>query len=148
MPAVEAAKPAAPSAVKTTKLKNGVTVASRDAHGSVSIQASGAAMCSRSCNCCRAAVRRLGRAHAKIANEPTISPSFCCGLVFPQTASVGVYGKAGSRYETVPGTAYALEQLAFKTTQQRSTIKLARDMENAGAVVSAKAGREVVSRLR
>jgi hypothetical protein len=63
-----------------------------------------------------------------------------------QTASVSLYVKAGSRYDSVPGTAYALEYLAYRSTQQRSTLKLARDFEDLGAVVSAKAGREVVSR--
>jgi predicted Zn-dependent peptidase len=55
-----------------------------------------------------------------------------------------VYIKAGSRYEAVPGTAHALEFLAFRSTQQRSTIRLLRDMENAGASLAAVAGRESV----
>lgn len=58
-------------------------------------------------------------------------------------ASVGVYAKAGSRYEALPGTAAMLQQAAFFTTQKRSTAKLYRDIEDMGASVSASNGREV-----
>lgn len=61
-----------------------------------------------------------------------------------QAAAIGLFVKAGSRFETVPGTAHVLEYLAFNSTQNRSTLKLARDAENAGAVIAAKASRESV----
>jgi len=57
-----------------------------------------------------------------------------------QTASVGVYIKAGSRYEPLPGMSHLLESLAFASTQKRSTLKLQRDVENLGGTVSARTG--------
>lgn len=61
------------------------------------------------------------------------------------TASVAVYFKAGSRYEAAPGTAHVLEHVAFNATQKRSTLKFQRDVEDLGAVVASRAGREVFS---
>jgi predicted Zn-dependent peptidase len=58
---------------------------------------------------------------------------------------MGLYVKAGSRYETVAGTAHVLEHLAYNSTQNRSTLKFARDVEDVGAVVAGKASREAVS---
>jgi hypothetical protein len=63
----------------------------------------------------------------------------------PQTSSIGLFVKAGSRYDSLPGLSCALQRIAFASTQHRSAIKLARDVEDAGGSVSAKAGREVVS---
>jgi predicted Zn-dependent peptidase len=60
-------------------------------------------------------------------------------------ASVGVYAKAGSRYDNLPGTSALLQQVAFYTTQKRSTAKLYRDVEDLGASISAHNGREVFS---
>lgn len=53
--------------------------------------------------------------------------------------------KAGSRHDSRPGMSAALQRVAFAATQQRSAIKLARDLEDIGATVAAKTGREVVS---
>ena len=64
-------------------------------------------------------------------------------VLLKQTASVGLFVKAGSRFDTTPGVSCALQRLAFSSTQRRSAVKLARDFEEMGASVSAKAGREV-----
>lgn len=60
-------------------------------------------------------------------------------------ASVSLQVKGGSRAEAVPGTAFVLEQFAFKSTQQRSSYKLMRDVERFGGSVAASAGRESLS---
>lgn len=54
-------------------------------------------------------------------------------------AGLAVYIKAGSRYETVPGTAHMLECLAFHSTQKRSTLKVQRDSEELGSRLYARA---------
>ena len=53
-------------------------------------------------------------------------------------SSVGVYVKAGSRYEAAPGTSHLLEHVAFHSTHQRSTLKIQRDVEKLGATVGAR----------
>lgn len=58
-------------------------------------------------------------------------------------ASVGVFVKAGSRYEAVPGTSHLLQSLALGSTHVRSAAKVARDVEDMGARLSAHNGREV-----
>lgn len=60
----------------------------------------------------------------------------------PQASSVGLYAKAGSRYETTPGTASVLERVAYASTQKRSGLKLHRDAEDLGTDLQAKASRE------
>lgn len=80
-----------------------------------------------------------------------------------QVASVGIFAKAGSRYESgavrwlrhaaaahvtplpllsfaAPGTAHVLERVAFYTTNDRSTLKLQRDVEETGGAIAARAG--------
>ena len=47
-------------------------------------------------------------------------------------------------FRTVFGTAHFLEHMAYKTTQTRSTLRMARDFELIGARVSAAASRETV----
>jgi hypothetical protein len=89
-----------------------------------------------------------------VAGKPTVAPvkvtTLANGLKVASqdaggaTASLAVHLKAGSRYEAVPGTAAVLEQMAFKSSAARSTAKTARDVEDIGATVSAKAGREVL----
>ena len=54
------------------------------------------------------------------------------------TSSVGVYVKAGSRYEAAPGASHLLEHVAFHSTHQRSTLKIQRDFEELGATVGAR----------
>lgn len=57
-----------------------------------------------------------------------------------QAASVGVFVKAGSRYEAVAGTSHLLQSLALGATQARSAAKVARDVEDMGARLSAHNG--------
>lgn len=57
-------------------------------------------------------------------------------------ASIGLFVKAGSRYESVPGTAALLEYMAYASTQKRSAAKLQKDIEDTGAAMSARASRE------
>jgi predicted Zn-dependent peptidase len=61
-------------------------------------------------------------------------------------STVGVFVKAGSRRDaaTAPGTAHVLEQMAFKSTMQRSALKFQRDTENFGATFDAVATRETL----
>ena len=57
-------------------------------------------------------------------------------------ASVGVYVRSGSRADRVPGTAHALQHMAFKQTQQRTAYKLYRDIENFGGIPHSSVSRE------
>ncbi|KAF4728216.1 mitochondrial processing peptidase beta subunit, partial [Perkinsus olseni] len=63
---------------------------------------------------------------------------------FTQSATVGVWIDAGSRYETkqTNGTAHFLEHLAFKGTQRRTRIQLEREVEDIGAHLNAYTSRE------
>ncbi|EER01018.1 conserved hypothetical protein [Perkinsus marinus ATCC 50983] len=63
---------------------------------------------------------------------------------FTESATVGVWIDAGSRYETkeTNGTAHFLEHLAFKGTQRRSRIQLEREVEDIGAHLNAYTSRE------
>ena len=45
----------------------------------------------------------------------------------------------------MPGTAFAAQQLAFKSTQKRSALKLFRDVDVVGGALSAVAGRETLA---
>lgn len=60
-------------------------------------------------------------------------------------ASVGLFVEAGSRFETVKsteGAAHLLRRSAFKSTNQRSELRLFRDLEDNGMVASASVDRE------
>jgi len=61
-----------------------------------------------------------------------------------QTATVGVWIDAGSRYETAAnnGTAHFLEHMAFKGTKTRTTAGLEEEIENMGAHLNAYTSRE------
>ena len=61
-----------------------------------------------------------------------------------QTASLGVWIDAGSRYETLKtnGTAHFLEHMIFKGTKNRSMQKLEESIENIGAHLNAYTSRE------
>jgi ubiquinol-cytochrome c reductase core subunit 2 len=50
--------------------------------------------------------------------------------------------KAGTRYETKPGVAHALKNFAFKNTAQKSALRIARESELYGGVLSTTLGRE------
>ncbi|KAM0754956.1 LuxS/MPP-like metallohydrolase [Meredithblackwellia eburnea MCA 4105] len=58
------------------------------------------------------------------------------------TASVSVVVKAGSRYETAPGLAAVLKSSLFKSTEKRSAIRLVRESELFGGVLSTTLSRE------
>ena len=61
-------------------------------------------------------------------------------------ASIGIFVEAGSRFENASnaGAAHTLSHMAFKSTNQRSDLRLFRDMENAGVVSSAASGRDSI----
>ena len=61
-----------------------------------------------------------------------------------ETATVGVWIDAGSRYETAAnnGTAHFLEHMAFKGTAKRTTAGLEEEIENMGGHLNAYTSRE------
>ncbi|KAF4659229.1 mitochondrial processing peptidase beta subunit [Perkinsus chesapeaki] len=63
---------------------------------------------------------------------------------FTESATIGVWIDAGSRYETkeTNGTAHFLEHLAFKGTQRRTRLQLEREVEDIGAHLNAYTSRE------
>lgn len=63
---------------------------------------------------------------------------------FAETATVGVWIDAGSRYETAEnnGTAHFLEHMAFKGTKARTTAGLEEEIENMGGHLNAYTSRE------
>ncbi|KAK3138221.1 hypothetical protein QOZ80_5AG0366000 [Eleusine coracana subsp. coracana] len=73
----------------------------------------------------------------KIASEASPSPS----------ASVGLYIDCGSIYETPAssGASHLLERMAFKSTTNRSHLRLVREVESIGGNVTASASREQMS---
>ncbi|KAK9060788.1 hypothetical protein SSX86_021494 [Deinandra increscens subsp. villosa] len=70
----------------------------------------------------------------KIASETSSSPG----------ASVGLYVKTGSVYETPAsyGATHLLERMAFKSTTNRSHLRVVREVEAIGGNVTASASRE------
>jgi processing peptidase subunit alpha len=70
----------------------------------------------------------------KIISEATYGP----------TATVGVYVDSGSVYETpeTTGASHLLEYLAFKSTTNRTSFRIQRELEGLGANVVASASRE------
>ncbi|XP_039143865.1 LOW QUALITY PROTEIN: mitochondrial-processing peptidase subunit alpha-like [Dioscorea cayenensis subsp. rotundata] len=71
---------------------------------------------------------------AKIASETSPNPA----------ASIGVYVDCGSIYETPAlfGASHLLERMAFKSTTNRSHLRIVREVEAIGGNVSASASRE------
>jgi len=63
---------------------------------------------------------------------------------FADTATIGVWIDAGSRYETAKtnGTAHFLEHIAFKGTKKRTVTQLEQEIENLGAHLNAYTSRE------
>ncbi|GBG76521.1 hypothetical protein CBR_g22269 [Chara braunii] len=63
---------------------------------------------------------------------------------FAQTATIGVWIDAGSRFETAAtnGTAHFLEHMAFKGTKNRSMRQLEEEIENMGGHLNAYTSRE------
>ncbi|KAK4045999.1 ubiquinol-cytochrome c reductase core subunit 1 [Microbotryomycetes sp. JL201] len=58
------------------------------------------------------------------------------------TGALSVVVKAGSRYEPQPGVAHCLKNALFKGTNQRSALRLVRETEALGGVLSASLSRE------
>lgn len=67
----------------------------------------------------------------------------CCGYQNP-AASVGLYVDCGSIYENPisSGATHLLERMAFKTTKNRSHLRVVREVEAIGGNVQASASRE------
>ena len=65
------------------------------------------------------------------------------------TATVGVFVDSGSAYETpeTTGASHLLEYLAFKSTTNRTSFRITRELEGMGANVVASASREQVPPL-
>ncbi|KAF8331843.1 Metalloenzyme, LuxS/M16 peptidase-like protein [Cantharellus anzutake] len=61
------------------------------------------------------------------------------------TSSLTLLLKAGSRYETKPGIARVLKNFVFKGTTERSALRLARESELYGGILSASLGREYLA---
>ncbi|KAK2989587.1 hypothetical protein RJ640_027361, partial [Escallonia rubra] len=74
---------------------------------------------------------------AKIASESSASPA----------ASIGLYVDCGSIYETPAsfGATHLLERMAFKSTSNRSHLRIVREVEAIGGNVTAGASREQMS---
>jgi len=70
----------------------------------------------------------------KVASEDSSSP----------TASIGLYVDCGSVYESPlsSGATHLLERMAFKTTRNRSHLRMVREVEAIGGNVTASASRE------
>ncbi|KAA8523200.1 hypothetical protein F0562_009623 [Nyssa sinensis] len=70
----------------------------------------------------------------KIASETSVNPA----------ASIGLYVDCGSIYETPVsfGTTHLLERMAFKSTTNRSHLRIVREVEAIGGNVTASASRE------
>ncbi|BGP14442.1 ubiquinol-cytochrome c reductase core subunit 1 [Rhodosporidiobolus nylandii] len=58
------------------------------------------------------------------------------------TAAISVVVKAGSRYEPAPGVAHVLKNSLFKANNKRSQIRLVRETEALGGVLSTSLSRE------
>lgn len=73
----------------------------------------------------------------------------CCLMVVGQipTASIGLYINCGSVYETPEssGASHLLERMAFKSTSNRSHLRIVREVEAIGGTVQASASREQMS---
>ncbi|GAB2287169.1 hypothetical protein Dimus_021553 [Dionaea muscipula] len=70
----------------------------------------------------------------KVVSEQSASPA----------ASIGLYVECGSIYETPVsfGASHLLERMAFKTTKNRSHLRLVREVESIGGSVTASASRD------
>lgn len=64
-----------------------------------------------------------------------------------KTVSVGLWNRAGSRYESDKnnGVAHFLEHMVFKGTKTRSALDIARNIENVGGYLNAYTGNEMTA---
>jgi predicted Zn-dependent peptidase len=64
-----------------------------------------------------------------------------------KTATVGLWNKAGSRYEVASnnGVAHFLEHMLFKGTKARSALQIAKEIENVGGYMNAYTSNEITA---
>ncbi|GAA96579.1 uncharacterized protein L969DRAFT_49920 [Mixia osmundae IAM 14324] len=62
--------------------------------------------------------------------------------VAPSTGSITVAIKAGSRYESEPGIAHVFKNMVFKNTTKRSALRIVRETELYGGVLTASLNRD------
>lgn len=64
-----------------------------------------------------------------------------------KTVTVGLWNRAGSRYETAKnnGVAHFLEHMVFKGTKTRSALDIAKQIENVGGYLNAYTGNEITA---
>lgn len=64
-----------------------------------------------------------------------------------KTVSVGLWNRAGSRYETAAnnGVAHFLEHMVFKGTKKRNALDIAKEIENVGGYLNAYTGNEITA---
>jgi predicted Zn-dependent peptidase len=64
-----------------------------------------------------------------------------------KTVTVGLWNKAGSRYESAAnnGVAHFLEHMVFKGTKKRNALDIAKDIENVGGYLNAYTGNEITA---
>ncbi|KAK3387461.1 ubiquinol-cytochrome C reductase complex CORE protein 2 precursor [Podospora didyma] len=60
------------------------------------------------------------------------------------TTRLAIVAKAGTRYQPLPGLTVGLEEFAFKNTQKRSALRIAREVELLGGQLSAYHTREAL----
>ncbi|KDE05553.1 hypothetical protein MVLG_04050 [Microbotryum lychnidis-dioicae p1A1 Lamole] len=87
-------------------------------------------------------VRRSGYATSVQSSEAAGGIKIAASDVGSPTAAISVVVKAGSRYETAPGLAHVLRNSLFKATNKRSAIRLVRETEMLGGVLSSSLSRE------
>uniref|UniRef100_A0A7S3UY37 Alpha-MPP n=1 Tax=Aplanochytrium stocchinoi TaxID=215587 RepID=A0A7S3UY37_9STRA len=65
---------------------------------------------------------------------------------YGQVSTIGMFIDAGSRYEndSNSGVSHLLEHMAFKSTENRSHLRLVRDIEDVGGTVGAASSRECI----
>ncbi|KAK4704335.1 hypothetical protein P7C70_g1870, partial [Phenoliferia sp. Uapishka_3] len=90
-----------------------------------------------------ARVPALSRSYATELTQASASGVKLASFTDPApTSSISVLVKAGTRYETSPGLAAVLKSSVFKGTNKRSAIRLVRETEMYGGVLSASLTRE------
>ncbi len=78
---------------------------------------------------------------SKLANGLTLAS---VGMANSNSVSLGVWVKAGARDERTKevGVAHFLEHMAFKGTQSRTALSIAKDIEDVGGFINAHTARE------
>ncbi len=89
---------------------------------------------SRSKRALRAANQRTAQRSFTTANASGINTAAADDGALTSTVTVAI--KAGSRYESAPGVAHVLKNYLFKSNQKRSALRLVREAEFYGGVLS------------